>query len=60
MQITRSGVATAKGPAAWFTGDVYIDVVAAAAPRSRSATNLASWPAHALTPEEYAAAPSVD
>jgi len=29
MKITRSGVETAKGPADWFTGDVYIDAVAA-------------------------------
>ena len=25
MQITRSSIDTAKGPADWFTGDVYID-----------------------------------
>jgi len=31
MQITRSSIDTAKGPADWFTGDVYIDSVAAAA-----------------------------
>jgi quercetin dioxygenase-like cupin family protein len=29
MQITRSQAATAKGPADWFTGDVYLDVIAA-------------------------------
>ena len=29
MQITRSSIDTAKGPADWFTGDVYIDAVAA-------------------------------
>src|SRR3954449_7424236 len=29
MQITRSSVHTQKGPADWFTGDVYIDAVAA-------------------------------
>jgi quercetin dioxygenase-like cupin family protein len=28
VQITRSSVDTAKGPADWFTGDVYIDAVA--------------------------------
>ena len=28
MQITRSSIDTAKGPADWFTGDVYIDPVA--------------------------------
>src|SRR2546426_1295341 len=29
MQITRSSIETLKGPADWFTGDVYIDAVAA-------------------------------
>src|SRR5215211_3962430 len=29
MQITRSGTDTQKGPADWFTGDVYIDTLAA-------------------------------
>jgi quercetin dioxygenase-like cupin family protein len=28
MKITRSGNATGKGPADWFTGDVYIDAIA--------------------------------
>ena len=31
MQITRSSIETQKGPAEWFTGDVYIDAVAAPA-----------------------------
>ena len=31
MQITRSSVQTQQGPADWFTGDVYIDAVAAPA-----------------------------
>src|SRR6059036_3035188 len=31
MQITRSSIQTQKGPAEWFTGDVYIDAVAAPA-----------------------------
>ena len=35
MQITRSSIATAKGPADWFTGDVWIDAVAAATAPSR-------------------------
>jgi quercetin dioxygenase-like cupin family protein len=35
MQITRSGIETAAGPADWFTGDVYIDAVAAPADTSR-------------------------
>ncbi len=28
MQITRSSIDTTKGPADWFTGDVYIDAMA--------------------------------
>jgi quercetin dioxygenase-like cupin family protein len=35
MQITRSSLPTAKGPTEWFTGDVYIDTVAAATGPSR-------------------------
>ena len=31
MEITRSSIDTQKGPADWFTGDVYIDAVAAPA-----------------------------
>src|SRR5436190_13771464 len=29
MKITRASIDTQKGPADWFTGDVYIDAVAA-------------------------------
>jgi len=28
VKVTRNGIATSKGPADWFTGDVYIDTVA--------------------------------
>ena len=35
MQITRSSIDTVKGPADWFTGDVYIDPMAAAPAPSR-------------------------
>jgi hypothetical protein len=38
MQITRSSIDTQKGPADWFTGDVYIDAVAAPAGSSTFAT----------------------
>jgi hypothetical protein len=31
LKITRSSIETQKGPADWFTGDVYIDAVAAPA-----------------------------
>ncbi|MEV4005765.1 cupin domain-containing protein, partial [Actinomadura sp. NPDC049753] len=40
MQITRSSIDTAKGPADWFTGDVYIDAVAAAPAPSHVTANL--------------------
>jgi quercetin dioxygenase-like cupin family protein len=35
MQITRSSLATNKGPAEWFTGDVYVDTIAAPGHGSR-------------------------
>jgi len=35
MEITRTSIDTAKGPDAWFTGDVYIDTVATPAEPSR-------------------------
>jgi hypothetical protein len=40
MQITRSGIDTQKGPSDWFTGDVYIDAVAAPAGTSTFAAAL--------------------
>ena len=35
MQITRHGIDTAPGPSDWFTGEVYIDAVAAPSDGSR-------------------------
>jgi quercetin dioxygenase-like cupin family protein len=35
MQITRSSLATGRGPAEWFTGDVYIDTITNPTPPSR-------------------------
>ena len=35
MQITRSSVDTMKGPADWFTGDVYVDAITAPTGPSR-------------------------
>jgi quercetin dioxygenase-like cupin family protein len=35
MQIARSGIDTAKGPADWFTGDVFIDAVAQPSEQTR-------------------------
>jgi len=41
MNMTRNRLPTAKGPSEWFTGDVYIDTVAAPAGTSRlSASNV--------------------
>jgi quercetin dioxygenase-like cupin family protein len=40
MKITRSASATQKGPAEWFTGDVYLDAVAAVDPPWRTS---AAW-----------------
>jgi quercetin dioxygenase-like cupin family protein len=42
MQITRSTIQAQHGPADWFTGDVYIDAVAAPAGTS----TFAAAPAH--------------
>lgn len=35
MQITRSTLDTSKGPADWFTGDVYLDMIVGAQAPSR-------------------------
>jgi quercetin dioxygenase-like cupin family protein len=55
MQITRSSVDTQKGPADWFTGDVYIDAVAAPAGSSTFAAAVhftpgarTAWHTHPL------------
>jgi quercetin dioxygenase-like cupin family protein len=41
MQITRNTLETGKGPTAWFTGDVYIDTLAAPSDGARvSASNV--------------------
>ena len=37
MEITRNKLDTARGPADWFTGDVYIDTIAAPSHGSRLA-----------------------
>ena len=49
MQITRSTVDTMKGPADWFTGDVYIDSVAAPAGASTFAAALVHFTPGART-----------
>jgi quercetin dioxygenase-like cupin family protein len=49
MEITRSSIDTVKGPGDWFTGDVYIDAVAAAPPPSRVQANLVHFTPGART-----------
>ena len=49
MQITRSSIDTQKGPADWFTGDVYIDAVAAPAGTSTFAAALVHFTPGART-----------
>ena len=49
MQITRSSIDTQKGPADWFTGDVYIDAVAAPAGTSTFAAAVVHFTPGART-----------
>ena len=49
MQITRSSIDTAKGPADWFTGDVYIDAVVATPAPGRTQANLVHFTPGART-----------
>jgi quercetin dioxygenase-like cupin family protein len=49
MQITRSEIDTAKGPADRFTGDVYIDTVAAPEAPARAAAALVHFTPGART-----------
>ena len=49
MEITRSSIDTAKGPADWFTGDVYIDTIAAPAGSSTVASALVHFAPGART-----------
>ena len=49
MKLTRSGIDTAKGPEDWFTGDVYIDPVAAASAPGRVQANLVHFTPGART-----------
>ena len=37
MKVTKNSIETTAGPSDWFTGDVYIDAVAAPTVRSRLA-----------------------
>ena len=49
MQITRTSPDTVKGPDAWFTGDVYIDLVAATPAPGRVQANLVHFTPAART-----------
>ncbi len=49
MQVTRSSVATRKGPDEWFTGAVFIDAVAAPAVGSRLSASLVHFAPGART-----------
>ena len=49
MQLTRSSIDTAQGPDDWFTGDVYIDQVAAPSGQSRAAAALVHFTPGART-----------
>lgn len=49
MQITRSSIDTGKGPEEWFTGNVYIDAVAAAPAPARVQANLVHFTPAART-----------
>lgn len=61
MDITRSSIATAKGPAEWFSGDVYLDAVAASPAPARVQANLVhftpgartAWHSHPLGQTVY-------
>jgi quercetin dioxygenase-like cupin family protein len=56
VEITRSSIDTVKGPDDWFTGDVYLDVVAAPSASARVQAMLVhftpgartAWHAHPL------------
>ena len=55
MQITRSSVETQKGPADWFTGEVYIDAIAA--PAGTSNLRCGQRPLHPRRPDRLAHPP---
>ena len=49
MEITRSSIETMKGPADWFTGDVYVDTIASPSPPARVAAALVHFTPGART-----------
>jgi quercetin dioxygenase-like cupin family protein len=49
MEITRNSIDTVKGPADWFTGDVYLDALAAAPAPGRVQATLVHFTPGART-----------
>jgi quercetin dioxygenase-like cupin family protein len=49
MQLTRSSTDTAKGPADWFTGDVYIDAVSQPTEQNRISASAVDFAPGART-----------
>ena len=49
MKVTRNNIRTTEGPSEWFTGDVYIDPVAAAPAPGRVQANLVHFTPGART-----------
>ena len=49
LEITRSSIETMKGPADWFTGDVYVDTIASPSPPARVAAALVHFTPGART-----------
>jgi quercetin dioxygenase-like cupin family protein len=49
MQVTRNSLDTRKGPEEWFTGDVYVDAVAATPTPGRAQANLVHFTPGART-----------
>jgi quercetin dioxygenase-like cupin family protein len=49
MKVTRSSIETQKGPADWFTGDVYIDTIATPDEMHRAAAALVHFAPGART-----------
>jgi quercetin dioxygenase-like cupin family protein len=49
MNITRSSIPTRKGPAEWFSGDVYIDTLAEPVGSSRATASLVHFTPGART-----------
>ena len=49
MKITRSSIETTLGPSDWFTGNVYVDTIAAPEPPARAASALVHFTPGART-----------